>query len=77
MTSYFHMADFAHYAGFKATFYYGLVRLKDGSPKSAYYALQSLATLLCDHMEIANGRTSCHMSLLNDSNNPRATKATT
>ena len=77
MTSYFHMADFAHYAEFKETFHYGLVRLEDGSPKPAYYALQTLATLLCDPMETAQGRTSCHMSVLSDTNDPRATKATT
>ena len=77
MTSYFHMADFAHYAAFKATFHYGIVRLKDGSPKPAYYALQSLCTLLADPLETANGRTSCHMSVKDDSDDPRATKANT
>lgn len=77
MSSYFHMADFAHYAAFKETFHYGIVRLEDGSPKPAYYALQSLATLLCDPMENANGRTACHMSVLDDTDDPRATKATT
>jgi len=75
--SYFHMADFAHYADFKQTFHYGLVRLEDGSPKPAYYALQSLATLLCDPMEPGLGRTSCHMSVLSDSEDPRATKVPT
>jgi hypothetical protein len=77
MSSYFHMADFAHYAEIKETFHYGLVRLADGSPKPSYYALQTLATLLCDPMEPAQGRTSCHMSVLSDTNDPRATKATT
>jgi hypothetical protein len=77
MTSYFHMADFAHYAAFKSTFHYGLLRLADGSPKPAYYALQSLCTLLCDPVEAANGRTSCHMSVKDDTDDPRATKATT
>lgn len=77
MTSWFHMADFAHYAQFKETFHYGLVRLADGSPKPAYYALQTLATLLCDPMQPADGRTSCHMSVLDDTDDPRATKATT
>lgn len=77
MSSYFHMADFAHYASFKETFHYGLIRLEDGSPKPAYYAMQSLATLLCDPMEPANGRTSCHMSVLDDINDPRATKLAT
>jgi len=77
MSSYFHMADFAHYAAFKETFHYGLVRLKDGSPKPSYYALQTLCTLLCDPMEPANGRTAAHMSVLDDTADPRATKATT
>jgi len=45
MVSYFHIADFAHYADLKVTFHYGVLRLKDGSPKTSYYALQSLATL--------------------------------
>jgi polysaccharide biosynthesis protein PslG len=77
MTSYFHMADFASYAEIKQTFHYGLVRLKDGSPKPAYYAMQSLCTLLHDPMELANGRTACHMSVLDDTDDPRATKAFT
>ncbi len=77
MTSYFHMADFAHYAAFKQTFHYGLLRLADGSPKPSYYAMQSLATLLSDPLENANGRTSCHMSILDDTHDPRATKAAT
>lgn len=77
MSSYFHMADFAHYAEFKETFHYGLVRLKDGSPKPSYFALQSLSTLLCDPMAPARGRTSCHMSVLSDTEDPRATKAVT
>jgi hypothetical protein len=77
MTSYFHMADFAHYAAFKQTFHYGLVRLEDGSPKPAYYALQSLCSILADPMEQAGGRTACHMSVMDDTDDPRATKATT
>jgi hypothetical protein len=77
MSSYFHMADFANYAALQETFHYGLVRLKDGSPKPAYYALQSLCTLLGDPMEAANGRTACHMSILDGTNDPRATKANT
>ncbi len=77
MTSYFHMADFAHYAAFKQTFHYGLVRLEDGSPKPAYYALQSLCTILADPMEQAGGRTACHLSVTDDTDDPRATKATT
>jgi polysaccharide biosynthesis protein PslG len=77
MTSYFHMADFAHYAAFKQTFHYGIVRLEDGSPKPAYYGLQSLCSLLCDPMETANGRTACHISVKDDTDDPRATKATT
>jgi len=77
MTSYFHMADFAHYAQTKKTFHYGLVRLEDGSPKPSYFALQTLCTLLCDNTALANGRTACHMSLLDDTNDPRATKVFT
>lgn len=77
MCSYFHMADFAHYADFKQTFHYGVLRLEDGSPKPSFYALQSLATLLCDPMEPAEGRTSCHMSVLSDAADPRATKVPT
>jgi hypothetical protein len=77
MSSYFHMADFEHYAEFKETFHYGLVRLEDGSPKPAYHAMQSLATILRDPVEPAEGRTSCHMSVLSDTNDPRATKAAT
>lgn len=75
MTSYFHMADFAHYAAFKETFHYGVLRLQDGSPKPAFYALQTLCSLLCDPMEPAGGRTACHLSVLDDTNDPRATKA--
>lgn len=77
MSSYFHIADFAHYADFKETFHYGLVRLEDDCPKPAYYAMQSLATLLSDPLEPANGRTSCHMSILSDTEDPRATKVDT
>jgi hypothetical protein len=77
MTSYFHMADFANYAGDKRTYHYGLVRLEDGTPKPAYYALQSLCTLLADPMEPANGRSAAHMSLRDDTDDPRATKAFT
>ncbi|MFA6291233.1 MAG: beta-galactosidase [Victivallales bacterium] len=77
MSSWFHMADFAHYAGDKRTYHYGLVRLEDGSPKPAYYALQTLCTLLCDPLESANGRTAAHMSILDDTSDLRATKAAT
>lgn len=77
MCSYFHMADFAHYSAFKETFHYGIVRLEDGSPKPAYFALQTLATLLSDPMKPANGRTSSHISVLSDSKDPRATKIAT
>jgi hypothetical protein len=77
MSSYFHIADFAHYAGDKRTYHYGLVRLEDGSPKPAFYALQTLCTLLCDPMEPAAGRSAAHMSILDDTADPRATKATT
>lgn len=77
MSSYFHMADFAHYAADRRTYHYGLVRLEDGSPKPAFYALQSLTTLLSGDLETAEGRTSCHMSVLSDTHDPRATKAST
>ena len=77
MSSYFHMADFAHYAGDKHTYHYGLIRLEDAAPKPAYYALQSLCTLLSDSMEPANGRSAAHMSLFDDTDDPRATKAFT
>lgn len=78
MNSWFHMADFAHYTkDVPVTFHYGLVRLKDGSPKPAYYAQQSLCTLLADPLEPANGRTACHMSVLEDGDDPRATKIMT
>lgn len=77
MSSYFHMADFAHYAAFKETFHYGLIRLQDGSPKPSYFALQSLATLLGGSLEAGNGRSACHLSVLDDTNDPRATKAAT
>lgn len=74
MTSYFNMADFAHYVNCKNTYHYGLVRLKDGSCKPSYYALQSLCTLLCSPAESAEGRTACHLSVPSDSTDPRATK---
>jgi hypothetical protein len=77
MSSWFHMADFAHYAGDKRTYHYGLVRLEDGSPKPAFYALQTLCTLLCDPLECANGRTAGHMSIFDDTSDPRATKVST
>jgi hypothetical protein len=76
MSSYFHMADFAHYAGDKRTYHYGLVRLEDGSPKPAFHALQTLCTLLAGAVP-ADGRSAAHMSLLSDTADPRATKATT
>lgn len=77
MTSYFHMADFAHYVSSKSTYHYGLVRLEDGSPKPAYYALQTLCTLLSDSTKPAGGRTASHMSVLDDTDEPRATKVFT
>jgi hypothetical protein len=77
MSSYFHMADFAHYAGDVRTYHYGLVRLEDGSPKPAYMALQSLCTLLGDATENADGRSAAHMSLRDDTDDPRATKVFT
>jgi len=77
MSSYFHMADFAHYAGDKRTYHYGLLRIEDGSPKPAFHALQTLCTLLADGAVPADGRSAAHMSVLADTDDPRATKATT
>lgn len=77
MHSYFHMADFGHYADDKRTYHYGLVRLEDGSPKPAYFALQTLCSLLSGPMEPANGRTAAHMSVRDDTDDPRATKVFT
>lgn len=77
MNSYFHMADFAHYVSRAATYHYGLLRLEDGSKKPSYHALQTLCTILKDPMEPANGRTAAHMSLKDDTDDPRATKAFT
>lgn len=77
MTSWFHMADFSHYAQCKKTFHYGLIRLSDGSPKPSYRAMQTLATLLCDPAMPALGMTSCHMSVLDDTADPRGTKEAT
>ncbi len=78
MSSYFQMGDFAHYSSWQsATYHYGLVRLKDGSCKPAYYALQSLCTLLHGALEDACGRTAAHLSVKTDTSDPRATKANT
>lgn len=78
MVSYFQMADFSHYGkDVQVTFHYGIVRLEDGSPKPSYYALQALATLLCDPLETARGRFSGHLGLVSDSTDPRATKTPT
>jgi hypothetical protein len=76
MSSYFHMADFAHYAADKRTYHYGLVRLEDGSPKPAFHALQTLCTLLAGAAP-AEGRSAAHLSVLRDTEDPRATKAAT
>lgn len=77
MHSYFHMADFGHYVSNKNTFHYGLLRLEDGSPKPSYYALQTLCTVFGDTLRPANGRTACHMSVLADGPDQRASKAFT
>jgi hypothetical protein len=76
MSSYFHMADFAHYAADKRTYHYGLVRLEDGSPKPAFHALQTLCTLLAGAAP-AEGRSAAHVSVLSDTEDPRATKTAT
>lgn len=72
LVSYFTMGDFSKYIrdkdlGFSS--HYGLVRLEDGSRKPSYFALQSLATLLHDPLEPANGRTSFRMQT-GDNDNP-------
>lgn len=77
MNSYFQMADFAHYVSSRSTYHYGLVRLQDGSPKPAYHAYQTLCALLGGDAVPANGRTACHASVLDDTNDPRATKTQT
>ncbi|WPJ95349.1 beta-galactosidase [Coraliomargarita algicola] len=59
--NYFNMGDFSHYmmqGELNYTCHYGLIRMEDGTTKPAYDALQSLATLLHDPLEIAAGRTS-------------------
>ncbi|MGN0873394.1 MAG: hypothetical protein ACI4UV_19575, partial [Victivallales bacterium] len=80
ISSWFHIADFVHYATFKETFHYGLIRLEDGSPKPAFRAYQALATVLSDPVEAANGRTAVHMSpraRTDIAYDPRNTKAHT
>jgi len=64
LVSYFTMGDFGKYIrdkdlGFSS--HYGLLRLEDGAPKPAYFALQSLATLLHDPLEPARGRFSVRL----------------
>lgn len=71
VVSCFTMADFSKYLfdgdlGFTSS--YGITRLEDGKPKEAYYALQALATLLHDPLEVANGRTSFRMQMGDDDN---------
>lgn len=71
VVSCFTMADFSKYLfdgdlGFTSS--YGLLRLEDGLPKRAYYALQSLATLLHDPIEPANGQTLFRMQVGDDEN---------
>lgn len=70
--NYFTMGDFGKYLlggdlGFSS--HKGLLRLRDGSRKPAYFALQSLTSLLHDPLEPANGRTSFRMQI-DDNDNP-------
>ena len=67
--NYFTMGDFGKYLlggdlGFSS--HKGLLRLEDGSVKPSYHALQCLATLLHDPLEIANGRTSFRMQTVDN-----------
>ncbi|MEI6071934.1 MAG: hypothetical protein WCS31_09080 [Verrucomicrobiae bacterium] len=71
LVSYFNMGDFTKYtfAGdLGYTSHYGVLRMEDGSRKPSYYALQSLATLLHDPLEVAAGRTSFRMQTGDDDN---------
>jgi hypothetical protein len=61
MINYFTMGDFGKYLlggdlGFSS--HKGLLRLEDGTRKPSYFALQCLASLLHDPLEVAGGRTS-------------------
>ncbi|WPJ97471.1 beta-galactosidase [Coraliomargarita algicola] len=69
MINYFTMGDFGKYLlggdlGFSS--HKGLLRLEDGSRKPAYFALQTLASLLHDPLEVANGRTSFRLQTGDD-----------
>lgn len=69
MVSYFNMGDFTKYlfgGELGYTSHYGLIRMEDGKCKPSYTALQSLATLLHDPLEIADGRTSFRMQTGDD-----------
>ncbi len=71
MVSYFSMGDFSKYlfdGELGYTSHYGLLRLNDGTPKPSYYALQSLAALLYDPLEVAAGRTLFRMQTGDDAN---------
>lgn len=69
--NYFNMGDFTKYlfgGDLGYTSHYGLVRMEDGTPKPAYYTLQTLATLLHDPMEVAHDRMSFRMQVGDDNN---------
>ncbi len=64
VVSYFNMGDFTKYlldGDLGYTCHYGLIRSADGTPKPAYAALQSLAALLHDPLEPADGRFSVRL----------------
>jgi hypothetical protein len=71
MINYFTMGDFGKYLlggdlGFSS--HKGLLRLEDGSRKPSYFALQALASLLHDPIEVADGRSSFRLQSGDDDN---------
>lgn len=69
LVSYFNMGDFTRYlfdGELGYTSHYGLLRMEDGSPKPAFYALQALATMLHDPLKPAEGRFSFRMQTGDD-----------
>jgi len=71
LVSCFTMGDFSHYemsGTMSYSSHYGILRLEDGSPKPSYYALQCLATLLQNPLEMAEGRTSFRMQTGDNAN---------
>lgn len=71
IVSYFNMGDFTKYLfggelGYSS--HYGLIRMEDGLPKPAYYAMQTLASLLHDPLHVADGLTSFRLQTGDDDN---------